>query len=179
MNCKDQQQRLETNDSITILTKELIEYQSHSEPNQMTSKITEIKESLVTEPRPPTLFYQGEFLKPQAGTKDKYVSRWLRIYQNEIRCYKNEYSSCFWEHKPISKVRFNEIKGINESCVDGVYWVELVTDENTGMERMKNNTWQSKMKDHKSHKKRFIFASKDKKEINKWAIALKDLINHN
>lgn len=189
--CKDQ--NIEVNaETCSVVTKEIIQYQSSPEVEiPQPEVIQEIEEKVIEEVE--NTLIQGELLKPQPGSKNKYLARWVVMSSIELKYYKNEYSCCFWHNKPISRIRCRDIVDLIEKTGEEYYEFEVLgksdiespgkspkrnakkTKEN---QRFGNYSWGCRMKSMENFDAKFQFACQDKETYEKWIKCLRDVLKN-
>ena len=169
----------------------------HEETNTV---VQEIQEYLVPDPppipepelRPPTalaqeetssndLVLQGELFKVQSGMKNKQISRWVQLYEQDIRYYKNEYSAAFWWNKPLGIISIESIAGLSNDANDACYQFEIILKKPSSGSNNKNAKKSGKINAKNPAKvvdcMRYIFNAKTREETDLWKKAILDLIN--
>jgi hypothetical protein len=186
--CKDHELEI-VDDPITIVTKESLKYQSYTEPIMVRPEPKAQVEEKVTEENESSLM-QGELLKPQPGSKNKYQSRWVVMTPTELKYYKNEYSACFWHEKPINHISYSDVIDFIEKPYEGIYEFEivlltlLITPGKNTKNPVKNkenhrfgmNSWGCRMKSIENLETKFHFACRDKNTYEKWVKSIRKAI---
>ena len=128
-----------------------------------------------------SIILQGELFKLQPGTKNRPIVRWMQLYQQDLRYYKNEYSAAFWWDKPLGVIPIENIEGLSSDINETPLQFEVLmkkisaSNNNGKSERSVRASPGSPIKNQDNS--RYIFNAKTREDANMWKKAILDLIN--
>lgn len=189
MNCKDQELK-ENEETVMIIVREIVRYELNDDEDIHVSEPKGVIEENVND-EDSEIILQGELLRPQPGSKNKYLARWVIMTSSGLKYYKNEYTACFWEKKPINCISYCDVEEVIERVCENYYEFEIVPKNNLGNhsksiiknpKKLRENnrfgsySWGNRMKSIENLDTKFNFACKDKETYEKWINTLKETL---